>query len=191
MTFLISGLILFFAAHLVPTVPAWRASLVARAGEGGYKLGFSLAAGLGLVLIVLGVSAARGSAADPQLWHPPLWTRHLAFAVMLPAFILIVSAYIPSHIRDRSRHPMLAAVALWAAAHLAANGDLVALLLFGSFLAFAIYDRISVAGRAPTRALARGWGGDGAAIVVGLALWAATLFWLHALAGVPLLHPIR
>jgi uncharacterized membrane protein len=191
MTFLISGLILFFSAHLVPTVPAWRASLVARFGEGGYKLGFSLAAGLGLVLIGLGVSAARGSAADPQLWQPPLWTRHLAFAVMLPAFILIVSAYIPSRIRDKTRHPMLAAVAFWAAAHLAANGDLVALLLFGSFLAFALYDWISVAGRAPTRALARGWGGDGAAIVVGLALWAATLFWLHALAGVPLLHPIR
>jgi hypothetical protein len=65
------------------------------------------------------------------------------------------------------------------------------LLLFGSFLAFAIYDRISVAARAPTRALARSWGGDAAAIIVGVALWAATLFWLHALAGVPLLPPIR
>lgn len=192
MTFLISGLILFFASHLLPTVPAWRASLVARLGEDGYKLAFSLAAGLGLVLIVWGVSAARGAEADPQLWHPPLWSRHLAFAVMLPAFILIVSAYIPSHIRDWSRHPMLAAVALWAAAHLAANGDLVALLLFGSFLAFALYDRVSVSGRAPSaRAPARGWGGDAVAIVTGLALWAATLFWLHALAGLPLLPPIR
>jgi uncharacterized membrane protein len=192
MTYLISGLILFFAAHLVPTIPAWRASLVARLGEGAYKLGFSLAAGVGLVQIVLGVSAARGSAADPQLWYPPLWARHLAFAAMLLAFILIVSAYLPSHIRDWSRHPMLAAVALWAAAHLAANGDLVALLLFGSFLAFALYDRISVSRSAtPARAPARGWAGDAAAVVVGLALWAATLFWLHGLAGLPLLPPIR
>jgi uncharacterized membrane protein len=192
MTFLIPGLILFFAAHLVPTVPAWRAALIARLGEGGYKLGFSLAAGLGLVLMVMGVSAARGSAADPQLWHPPLWARHLAFALMLPAFVLIVSAYLPSHIRDWWRHPMLAAVALWSAAHLAANGDLVGLLLFGSFLAFALYDRISLARRAPpTRAPGRGWAGDAAAVVVGLALWAATLFWLHALAGAPLLPPMR
>lgn len=192
MTYLILGLILFFVAHLVPTIPAWRASLVAPLGEGGYKLGFSLAAGLGLALIVLGVSAARGSAADPQLWHPPLGARHLAFALMLPAFILLVSAYLPSHIRDRSRHPMLAAVALWAAAHLAANADLVALLLFGSFLVFAIYDRISLSRRAPpTRAPGRGWAGDAAAVVFGLALWAATLFWLHALAGLPLLPPMR
>ncbi len=87
-----------------------------------------------------------------------------------------MSAYLPSHIRDRSRHPMLAAVALWAAAHLAANADLVALLLFGSFLVFAIYDRISLSRRAPpTRAPGRGWAGDAAAVVFGLALWAATL----------------
>jgi uncharacterized membrane protein len=188
MTYLILGLVLFFAAHLTPTFPSFRQSLAARFGEQGYKLGFTLVAVLGLVLIVMGVSAVRGSEADAQLWYPPAWGRHLAFALMLPAFVLIVSAYTPSHIRDWSRHPMLTAVTLWAAAHLIANGDLLALMLFGSFLAFSIYDRFTLLGRdAPTRAAARGWAADVAALVVGLALWAATLLWLHAFAGVPLL----
>jgi len=188
MAVLIFGLILFFAAHLVPTVADVRASLVGRLGEKGYKLGFSLVSGLGLALIVFGVSAARGSEADVQLWAPPLWARHLTFALMLPAFVLIVSAYTPSHIRDWARHPMLAGVTLWALAHLIANGDLLALLLFGSFLAFSIYDRLSATRRAsPARPVARGWAADAAAVLVGFALWAATLLWLHALAGVPLL----
>jgi uncharacterized membrane protein len=188
MAILILGLILFFGAHLTPTFPAFQASMVDRVGEKVFKGGFSLVSLAGLVLIVLGVSAARGSAADVQLWHPPLWTHHLAFALMLPAFILLASMGQASHIRDKVRHPMLAAIKLWAAAHLLANGDLLALLLFGSFLAYGVYDRISVKKRAvPLKPRADGWRGDAIAIVVGVVLWAATLFWLHAAAGVPLL----
>jgi uncharacterized membrane protein len=83
---------------------------------------------------------------------------------------------------------MLAAIMLWAVAPLLANGDLLALLLFGSFLIFALYDRLSAARRGLGRKKpAQGFGGDVAAVVVGLVLWAATLFKLHALAGVPLL----
>jgi uncharacterized membrane protein len=182
------GLILFFAAHLVPTFPNGRAALATTLGENGFKLGFSVVSALGLALIVFGAAAARGSAADVQLWSPPIWARHLAFLLMLPACVLIVAAYIPSHIRDWAHHPMLMAVALWAAAHLVANGDLLALLLFGSFLLFALYDRISVARRAASpRPPAQDWAGDTAAVLVGLGLWAAILLWLHALAGVPLL----
>jgi uncharacterized membrane protein len=193
MTQLVFGLILFFAAHLVPTAPDRRAALVSALGENGYKIGFSLASALGLALIVLGVGAMRGSASDLQLWLPPVWARHLAFALMLPAFVLVAAAYAPpSHIRDWARHPMLAGVTLWAAAHLFANGDLLALLLFGSFLLFSIYDRIAATRRAASpRAPATGWAGDAAALVVGSALWAATLFWLHGLAGVPLLALAR
>jgi uncharacterized membrane protein len=188
MNVLIFGLILFFAAHLIPTRPALRESLAAKLGENVFKLGFTLAATLGLILIVFGVSAFRGAEADVQLWQPPIWTRHVAFLLMLPAFVLIVSAYTPSHIRTWVRHPMLAAVTLWAAAHLLANGDLLALLLFGSFLVYTIYDWFSVLAREiPAGSGAKSWAPDAAALLVGLALWAATLLWLHALAGVPLL----
>jgi uncharacterized membrane protein len=188
MAILILGLILFFGAHLTPTFPDVQTSLVKRFGEKAFKGGFSLVSAVGLVLIVLGVSAARGSAADPQLWQPPTWSRHLAIALMLPAFILLASTGVASHIRDKVRHPMLASIKLWAAAHLLANGDLLALLLFGSFLAYGVYDRISVKKRAvPLKPRAEGWRGDAIAVSVGFVLWAATLFWLHAWAGVPLL----
>jgi uncharacterized membrane protein len=188
MTILILGLAIFIGAHLIPTFPEFRAAKIAQLGANGYKLLFTAASLIGLILIVLGVAAARGSAADIQLWNPPLWTRHLAFLLMAFAFILLVATYIPSKIRDKVRHPMLAAVKLWALAHLLANGDLIALLLFGALLAYAVYDRISVKRRGgPAKPAASGWAGDALAIALGLGLWALTLFWLHPLAGVPLL----
>ena len=67
---------------------------------------------------------------------------------MLPAMIALVAAYVPSRIHTWLKHPMLVAIKIWALAHLLANGDLAALVLFGSFLAFAVYDRISVKRRA-------------------------------------------
>jgi uncharacterized membrane protein len=86
---------------------------------------------------------------------------------------------------------MLTALIIWAFAHLLANGDLASVLLFGSFLGYAIHDRISVIDRASPGPLgaARGRGiNDVLVIVGGLALYALILFWGHAkLTGVPLL----
>jgi uncharacterized membrane protein len=190
MALLIIGLILFLGAHLAPTFTDFHADLVRKLGEKPTKGVSGLISLAGFVMIVYGVSALRGSEANVVLWYPPLWGRHLAITLMLPAFILLATSHIPSHIRDVVRHPMLTATIVWALAHLVANGDLLALLLFGSFLAFALYDRVSVAqrGLGPKKP-ARGWGGDAAAVVTGTVLWAATLFWLHPLAGVPILLP--
>jgi uncharacterized membrane protein len=97
--------------------------------------------------------------------------------------IFLVASVIPSRIRTAVRHPMLVAIKIWAFAHLIANGDLGALLLFGSFLAFAVYDRISVKKRGalgplgsaqPTSAL-----NDVVVLVLGIALYAALLFGGH------------
>ena len=83
-----------------------------------YKGVVALISLAGFILIVFGASALRGSEANAVLWYPPLWGRHLAITLMLPAFILLSSSYIPSHIRDAVRHPMLTATIVWAAAHL-------------------------------------------------------------------------
>jgi uncharacterized membrane protein len=105
--------------------------------------------------------------------------------------VLLVAAYVPSRIRSAVGHPMLAALAIWAFAHLLANGDLASLLLFGSFLAFAVIDRMSVMTRASPGPLGGAKGGashDMAVIALGLALYLLILFWGHAkLTGVPLL----
>jgi uncharacterized membrane protein len=192
MMVLIAGLALFILVHLVPTRPDLRANLVDRLGRGGYMGLFTLASFAALALIVWGFGQAQGMGrGNPQLWVPPLWTRHITFVLMIPALILLVAAYVPSHIRTAVKHPMLAAIKIWALAHLIANGDLASVLLFGSLLAYAVYDRISVKQRAALGPLGTARGGvrgDVIAVVAGLALYAFMLIYGHRwLIGVPLM----
>lgn len=166
MLILVLGLIIFLGVHLTPTSPPGRDGLIAKLGAGGYKIGFSIVSLAGFVLIVWGMGLVRHSAADQQLWTPPAWGRHVTYALMWISFVLLVAAYVPSHIRDKAKHPMLAAVKIWALAHLLANGDLAGLILFGSFLAWAVYDRISVKKRSALGPLGERHGGVLADIIV-------------------------
>lgn len=191
MLLMIVGLVIFFLVHLVPTSPELRHSLRERMGEGAYMLAFSAVSVLGLVLIVYGYGKLYATPGkNPEIWSPPQAMRHVAMLLMLPAFVLLAAAYIPSRIRTTVRHPMLAAVKLWALAHLLVNGDLASIVLFGSFLAWAVYDRISVKHRAALGPLGDrqgGTGGDIAAAAVGSAAFVVMLLWGHArLIGVPL-----
>ena len=183
MLLLIVGLIIFFGIHLVPTNPGLRASLRDRFGATPYRIAFSLVSLVGLVLIIVGYHKLQLlPGKNPQLWVPPTWTKHVAFALMLPALILLVAAYVPSRIRTAAKHPMLLAIKIWALAHLLANGSLGALVLFLSFLAFAVYDRISVKHRAasgPLGAKTGSMGGDLIAVLGGTALYAFMLLYGH------------
>jgi uncharacterized membrane protein len=192
MVLLIGGLALFMCIHLIPTRPSLRAAVVGTLGPGIYRVLFSLVSIAGLVLIVLGYGHMQGlGRGNPQLWVPPAWTKHVVFLLMIPAMILLVAAYVPSRIRSAVGHPMLTALMIWAFAHLLANGDLASVLLFGSLLGFAVYDRISVIDRASPGPLGNAMGGalhDIPVIAAGLGLYALMLFWGHAkLIGVPLL----
>lgn len=188
---LVIGLVVFFGIHLLPTSPDMRRGLVERFGDGPYKIAFSLISILGFALIVLGYHKLQ---LDPNkavpLGTPPEWLKHVAFTLMLPAMILLAAAYIPSRIRTAVRHPMLLAIKLWALAHLLVNWDVASLLLFGGFLAYAVYDLVSVKRRGalgPLGARAGGLGGDIAAVALGLALYAFMMVIGHGvLIGVPL-----
>jgi uncharacterized membrane protein len=85
---------------------------------------------------------------------------------------------------------MLAAIKLWATAHLLANGTLADVLLFGSFLVWAVAVRISLKRRVPVPvrgAPASGYN-DLIALLLGLALYVAFIWRLHGLIiGIPLL----
>jgi uncharacterized membrane protein len=104
---------------------------------------------------------------------------------MLPAFIFLVAAYVPGEIKAKLKHPFLVAIKTWALAHLIANGDLASIILFGSFLTYAGYDRITLKRRVATGFVTVPATGpptnDIIAVVVGVVLYLAFLFWLHPL----------
>jgi uncharacterized membrane protein len=186
------GLAVFLGAHLLPTIPALRTTLHDRLAPSGYTVLFSLLSLAGLVLIAIGYGDARTlGRANPQVWVPPTWTKHIAFTLMLPAMILLVAAYIPSRIRSATKHPMLAAIKLWALAHLLVRGDLASMVLFGSLLAYGVYDRISVKTRNALGPLGMAQGsakGDALVVAIGVSAYAIMLLWGHgALMGVKLI----
>ncbi len=181
MTLLIIGIIVFLGIHLLPTFPQFRDGLIGRLGETGYKVLFAVLSVAGFALLVWGFAKAPVI----QVWSPPQWTRWVAIVLMLPAFIFLVAAYVPGRIKARLKHPFLIAIKTWALAHLIANGDLASILLFGSFLAYAVYDRIVLKGRKPTALIGTAAKGgarnDVIAVVLGVLFYVVFLIWLHPL----------
>jgi uncharacterized membrane protein len=182
MSFLVLGIVVLIGIHFLPVFPDARDGLIARLGKNGYRALFSVVSLLGLVLVVWGFAKAPVI----QIWAPPVWARHLALLLMLPVFPLLLAAYLPGKIKGRVRHPMLAAIKFWALAHLIANGDLASIILFGSFLAFAVVDRILIKRRPGTEPVlavseVEARRNDVISLGVGLALYVAFLFWLHTL----------
>lgn len=144
MLVLMIGIVVFLGVHSLTTFRETRTGLIERFGLGPFKSVYSLVALVGFALIVWGFSRYRAEGLI-IVWTPPAWTRHLAMALMWFAFVaLACSNPAPGMIRGWLHHPMLAAVKVWALAHLLANGDAGGMLLFGSFLAWAVFDRIAV-----------------------------------------------
>ena len=146
-----AALLLFLASHAIPVRPPVRPWLVRRLGLRGYILSYSL---LSLAILAwLVVAAARA----PYVGVLPYWEgfRWVPLLLMPLACLLAVvgmmrqnplsfgglglRAFDPAEpgILAVSRHPLLAAMALWGGAHLLANGDLAHVILFGLFAGFA------------------------------------------------------
>jgi uncharacterized membrane protein len=185
---LMLGLIVFFGVHTITIQRKLRAQIIASTGEGGYKIGYTLASFAGLALIIWGFAKYRATGWI-DVWNPPVALKHIAVALMLPAVILVVASYIRGRIYTTLKHPMLTGIKLWAAAHLLANGDLGSIILFGSFLAWAVYDRISLKSRTDAGGPPIPVGGPGndlIAVAVGLVAYLALAFAFHPVViGVP------
>jgi uncharacterized membrane protein len=185
---MIVGLVLFLGTHTLTTRRELRARLIASMGENGYKITYALASLAGLVLIFWGFGHYRTAEFRP-IWTPPVFLKHLNVALMLPAVILVVASYIRGRIYTTIKHPMLAGVKLWAFGHLLANGDLGGIILFGSFLGWAVFDRISLKRREDAGAPPIPVGGvtnDLIAIAVGFVAYLALAFAFHPVViGVP------
>ncbi|WP_417478449.1 NnrU family protein [Maricaulis sp.] len=167
MLILAAGLILFLGVHSLQVIPGLRPRLKAGLGEMPYKLIYTALSLIGFGLLIYGKIIAHPPVV---VWMPPIWSRHVAFLVVPLSLILLMSAYAPGHIRRVVRHPMLAGVALWSGAHLLANGELSAMLLFGGFFVWSSITYVSACLRETPPPVVKGWGGDLTAIVLGALL---------------------
>ena len=144
MLILFVGIVVFLGVHSLTIFRETRTSLIERFGLGPFKGLYTVVAIAGFALIVWGFSRYRAEGVI-TLWSPPAWTRHLTISLMWFAFVALACMNpAPGKIRGWLRHPMLVAIKIWALAHLLANGDAGGMLLFGSFLAWAVFDRIAV-----------------------------------------------
>lgn len=182
MALLIVGLVIFLGAHSVRIfADDWRTAQIAQVGPKVWKGIYALLSLIGLVLIVYGYGLARQS--PMVLYTTPAWTRHSAALLTLASFILITAAYVPeTRIKARVRHPMVAGVKVWAFAHLLANGTAADVILFGSFLVWAVFDYSAALRR--DRAANVGYvigpaSRDVTAVAIGAVAWVVFTFWLH------------
>lgn len=190
MTVFIAGLIIFFSVHFYAAFRSRKAGRDLRKKWGDAKfMGIvSILSIVGFVLLIMGFGQARPSAV---LYTPPSWGVHVNMLLMVLALIALVASQVPAgHIKIRLKHPMLVSIKLWALGHLISNGELVSVMLFGAFLAYAVVDRIAVKRRGDmgaTNTVAKPmW--DLVAVTVGLGIYAAFVMKLHVwLIGVPII----
>ena len=183
MAMLVLGLVLFLGAHSVRIVAdGWRTRTLARMGEGRWKGLYTLVSLAGFALIVWGYGQARQQ--PVPLWYPPRGMNHAAALLMVISFVFLVAAYVPGNaFKAKVHHPMVISVKVWAFAHLLANGNLADVVLFGSFLVWAIADFASSRRRDRVAGTTYAPGRTGPTVVaalVGLVAWAVFAFWAHA-----------
>lgn len=148
---LVLAAVFFVGLHLFVSGTKLRDTLVGAIGEGPYMGLFSLASFGGITWLVMAYSRAESS----YLWGWPPELRPLSTALMVIAFLLaVVGITTPSPTGQNestlenddaasgilriTRHPFLVGVAVWAATHLAANGDTASLVFFGALLVLTV-----------------------------------------------------
>jgi uncharacterized membrane protein len=182
MVIMIFGLVIFFAVHMVSIFnDPWRNRMVATLGKLFWKGVYALVSLIGFVLMLWGYGLALQDSA--VIYYPPFWFRHLSMLLMVPVFPLLLAAYFPGRIKSFVRHPMLVATIVWAFSHLLVNGRVVDVLLFGSFLIWAVLNLFSMRQRSqrPIPGVPAAKMNDVIVLVFGLALYGLFVVWLHEL----------
>jgi len=180
MDILIAGLIIFFATHSISIInEPWRNRMVQRIGKIPWQGIYSVLAITGFVLIIQGYGIARQSPVILYTLPPSL--RYITLLAMFFVFVLLFATYLPGKFRDTVKHPMLLAVKIWAFSHLLVNGTLADVVLFGSFLVWAIVDRISMKHRVqrPVTPIESSGFNDAIALILGLVMYGVFMLWLH------------
>jgi uncharacterized membrane protein len=131
--------------------------------------------------LVIGFRQARHESL--VLYVTPDWMKHVTALLMMLSMMLFVAAYIPRNwFKARFGHPQLLSVKTWAVAHLLSVGVAADVVLFGAFLAWAVWnfvvsrkrDRANKVVYPPANAI-----GTTITVAVGLVAWSVFALLLH------------
>ena len=143
--------VVFMALHAVPSRKRLKQAIIEKIGTTGWIVAFSTIS----TALLFWVIFAAGRAPYVEIWPQTGWSRWLLNLVM-PIVVMMgalgvgapnpfafegrASGFDPAHpgFAGLVRQPLLWALALWAGAHLIANGDLAHVILFGVFLVFSL-----------------------------------------------------
>ncbi|MCK6449549.1 MAG: hypothetical protein L6R19_01620 [Alphaproteobacteria bacterium] len=172
LTGLFLALLAFVAGHFLFAGTPLRATMADLVGgEGRFRGVFSLFSAVTLMWVIL----AYGAAPHHQLWADAKLLRLITVLLLPIATILIVcglstpnatavggerAADLPDPlpgIMKVTRHPFLWGVAIWAIAHIPANGDAASVLLFGGMAILALGGMPSIDAKSQRR-LGSAWG---------------------------------
>ena len=141
MIWLVIGVVVWSAVHLVPSVArGLRARLIAALGENGYKIGFALLIVASIAAMVVGWRSTAAS----EIYVSPAWSGPVATVLMVVAFLLFGASHGRTRIKRLIRHPQLSSVVVWAAAHLIASGDSRSIVLFGGLGLWALVEMVLI-----------------------------------------------
>lgn len=143
--------VLFMSAHVVPATPQVRGFAIRTLGRGAYLAVYSL---ISILLLVWLIAAALSAPTlflwplTPELVSVPLVVMPLALTLIATGLLqsnpLSVSLRDDGFDPDRAgivsvtRHPVLWGFLLWALSHVAVNGDVVSVALFGGLALYAM-----------------------------------------------------
>lgn len=148
----------FLLTHAIPVRPPVKPWVVARLGAAGFALAYSVLS----ILVLIWLIGSAGRAPFVEIWPRAEWQNHVTLAATaLACVILALAAFRPNPfsfggwknaqfdparagIIGWVRHPMLAALGLWSLGHLAPNGDLSHVILFGGFSLFAVLGMVMI-----------------------------------------------
>lgn len=146
MTMLMAGMVLFFGTHLVPNIAGVRAGLVNGLGEKSYMLGYTILSLVGITLMFIG----RSRADFELLWVAPEWLHVATMILMFVSLYCFLAMFMSTNVKRWVHHPMLTFMLLFGVGHLLSNGDVAALVFFGSLAIFSLFKIISLSKRKPS-----------------------------------------
>jgi uncharacterized membrane protein len=162
MAMLIVAALVFLALHFLVSGTRARDGIVSIIDERSYLAFFSVASLVTIIWLVISYNRAATGGADQLLYSTGAGLRDAGIIIVAFAFLLGIQGLFlrnPTAVQQEgealgvgtaqgviriTRHPFLWGVVIWAAFHLAANGDIASIIFFGTFFLLAFFGTFSI-----------------------------------------------